>query len=168
MHTVEHVLAAIAAHEIDDVLISLDGPEPPIMDGSAGPFFNALREVGYHEHPGCTWTGVLAAPIRMVDGESVYEAHPASDLELDVTIDFPHPVIGRQHGEYVITPSSFGARCCSKSAGLSPQMMVSPMRTNQRRTPARSMIGRPVSWSIHQAMNSATQLSASGLHVARM
>ena len=46
VHTVEHVLAAVAALEIDDLLISLDGPEPPIMDGSAGPFFEALRAAG--------------------------------------------------------------------------------------------------------------------------
>ena len=43
LHTVEHVLAAVAAHEIDDLSIEMDGPEPPIMDGSAGPFF---REIG--------------------------------------------------------------------------------------------------------------------------
>ena len=41
-HTVEHVLAVVMAHEIDDLLIEMDGPEPPILDGSAQPFFEAL------------------------------------------------------------------------------------------------------------------------------
>src|SRR2546423_13476247 len=59
VHTVEHVLAAVAAHEIDDLLISLDGPEPPIMDGSAGPFFEALGCIGFRQQPGCTWAGRL-------------------------------------------------------------------------------------------------------------
>ena len=97
VHTVEHVLAAVTALEIDDLIISLDGPEPPIMDGSSGPFFDALRAAGVEGHPGCVRTGRLTAPVRMVDGDSVYEAFPADALELDVTIDFPHALIGQQH-----------------------------------------------------------------------
>jgi UDP-3-O-[3-hydroxymyristoyl] N-acetylglucosamine deacetylase/3-hydroxyacyl-[acyl-carrier-protein] dehydratase len=96
VHTVEHVLAAVHALGIDDLVIALDGPEPPIMDGSAGPFFTALREAGLEGHPGCTRTGRLTEPVRVVDGESVYEAFPADALELEVTIDFPHPLIGEQ------------------------------------------------------------------------
>ena len=97
VHTVEHVLAAVNALAIDDLVISMDGPEPPIMDGSAGSFFDALREAGVDGHPGCVRTGRLRAPLRLVDGESVYEAYPADALELDVTIEFPHALIGRQH-----------------------------------------------------------------------
>jgi UDP-3-O-[3-hydroxymyristoyl] N-acetylglucosamine deacetylase/3-hydroxyacyl-[acyl-carrier-protein] dehydratase len=96
VHTVEHVLAAVNALEIDDLVISLDGPEPPIMDGSAGPFFAALQEAGTESHPGCVRTGRLTAPVRLVDGDSVYEAFPADGLELEVSIDFPHPLIGTQ------------------------------------------------------------------------
>jgi len=96
VHTVEHVLAAVNALEIDDLVISLDGPEPPIMDGSAGPFFAALQEAGTESHPGCVRTGRLTAPVRLIDGDSVYEAFPADGLELEVSIDFPHPLIGTQ------------------------------------------------------------------------
>src|SRR4051812_32004958 len=96
VHTVEHVLAAVHALELDDLVISLDGPEPPIMDGSAGSFFNALREAGIEGHPGCVRTGRVTSPVRLVDGESVYEAFPGDSLELDVSIDFQHPLIGRQ------------------------------------------------------------------------
>ena len=45
MHTVEHVLAAVGAMEIDDLVIEMSGPEPPIADGSAKPFVDALRAV---------------------------------------------------------------------------------------------------------------------------
>jgi UDP-3-O-[3-hydroxymyristoyl] N-acetylglucosamine deacetylase/3-hydroxyacyl-[acyl-carrier-protein] dehydratase len=96
VHTVEHVLAAVAALSLDDLVISLDGPEPPIMDGSAAPFVAALREAGTREQPGCAPVARLTAPVRVTDGESVYEATPADELELDVTIEFPHPLIGRQ------------------------------------------------------------------------
>jgi UDP-3-O-[3-hydroxymyristoyl] N-acetylglucosamine deacetylase / 3-hydroxyacyl-[acyl-carrier-protein] dehydratase len=107
VHTVEHVLAAVAALGIDDLVISLDGPEPPIMDGSAGPFLEALRAAGVREQPGCIQTSRLTKAVRVVDGESVYEAVPADHLDLEVTIDFPHPLIGRQSYAARITPELF-------------------------------------------------------------
>ena len=107
VHTVEHVLAAVAALEIDDLVISLDGPEPPIMDGSAGPFFVALRGAGTREQPGCTQLAKLTQRVHMTDGESVYEAVPSEHLELDVTIDFPHALIGRQRYASRVTPELF-------------------------------------------------------------
>jgi UDP-3-O-[3-hydroxymyristoyl] N-acetylglucosamine deacetylase / 3-hydroxyacyl-[acyl-carrier-protein] dehydratase len=96
VHTVEHVLAAVHALEIDDLVISLDGPEPPIMDGSAAPFFDALQDAGPREQSGCVRVGRLTAPVRITDGESVYEAVPADGFELEVSIDFPHVLIGQQ------------------------------------------------------------------------
>ena len=107
VHTVEHVLAAVAALEIDDLVVSLDGPEPPIMDGSARPFLDALREADVHAHAGCVHVARLTAPIRLVDGESVYEAVPSEHLDIDVTIDFPHPMIGRQRYAARMTPELF-------------------------------------------------------------
>ena len=107
VHTVEHVLAAVAALEISDVLISLDAPEPPIMDGSAGPFFEALKNAGTREQPGFLTVAYLRAPVRMTDGESVYEAFPSDEFELDVSIEFPHPLIAAQHFAASITTKTF-------------------------------------------------------------
>jgi UDP-3-O-[3-hydroxymyristoyl] N-acetylglucosamine deacetylase / 3-hydroxyacyl-[acyl-carrier-protein] dehydratase len=107
VHTVEHVLAAVNALAIDDLVISLDGPEPPIMDGSSGPFFDALRAAGVDGHPGCVRTGRLNAPVRMEDGDSVYEAFPADALELEVTIDFAHPLIGHQQFATKLSEETF-------------------------------------------------------------
>ena len=107
LHTVEHVLAAVAACGIDDVLIEMDGPEPPILDGSAGPFFDALTSAGVTPSDGRLEYLELAEPVRVIDGESVYEAYPADELSVEVTIDFPHPLIGRQAGEWVVTRESF-------------------------------------------------------------
>jgi UDP-3-O-[3-hydroxymyristoyl] N-acetylglucosamine deacetylase/3-hydroxyacyl-[acyl-carrier-protein] dehydratase len=107
LHTVEHVLAAVGAAEIDDLLIEVDGPEPPILDGSAGPFWEALHEAGVAMGRTAADYLELTETVRVIDGDSVYEAHPATDLTLDVTIDFPHPVIGRQHGVYTVTPDAF-------------------------------------------------------------
>jgi UDP-3-O-[3-hydroxymyristoyl] N-acetylglucosamine deacetylase/3-hydroxyacyl-[acyl-carrier-protein] dehydratase len=104
---VEHVLAAVHALELDDLVISMDGPEPPIMDGSASPFFAALTEAGVLEQPGCVRTGRLTKAVRLEDGESIYEAVPADGLTLEVTIDFPHPLIGRQRYTSAVTTERF-------------------------------------------------------------
>jgi UDP-3-O-[3-hydroxymyristoyl] N-acetylglucosamine deacetylase/3-hydroxyacyl-[acyl-carrier-protein] dehydratase len=109
VHTVEHVLAAVAGLGIDDLLMELDGPEPPIADGSARPFLEVLAEAGLVESGGDVQYLDLRAPVRVTDGDSEYEAHPASALSLDVTIDFPHPLIERQQGRYVMTTDDFAS-----------------------------------------------------------
>jgi UDP-3-O-[3-hydroxymyristoyl] N-acetylglucosamine deacetylase / 3-hydroxyacyl-[acyl-carrier-protein] dehydratase len=107
VHTVEHVLAAVAGLGIDDLIIEMDAPEPPILDGSAGPFFRALRAAGLAQGKGEPEFLHLDEPLRIIDGASVYEAYPSDKLELDVTIDFPHPLIGRQSRSFIVTPASF-------------------------------------------------------------
>jgi UDP-3-O-[3-hydroxymyristoyl] N-acetylglucosamine deacetylase/3-hydroxyacyl-[acyl-carrier-protein] dehydratase len=107
LHTVEHVLAAVAGLEIDDVDIAMDAPEPPVLDGSAEPFVEALERAGIADQPGDVQYLDIRAPVRLDDGESTYEARPADALHLDVSIDFPHPLIGRQAGSYRLTRESF-------------------------------------------------------------
>ena len=109
VHTVEHVLAAVGALELDDLLIEIDGPEPPIADGSAKPFLEALRGAGIARQSGSVQYLELREPVRFSEGESVYEAYPADSLELDVSIEFPHPTIGRQEGRYRISPDAFAS-----------------------------------------------------------
>jgi UDP-3-O-[3-hydroxymyristoyl] N-acetylglucosamine deacetylase/3-hydroxyacyl-[acyl-carrier-protein] dehydratase len=77
------------------------------MDGSAEPFRQALLSAGPLAHGGRADVLRLTESIRVVDGESVYVAHPADQLELDVAIDFPHPVIGPQRGAWTVTPETF-------------------------------------------------------------
>ncbi len=109
VHTVEHVLAAVNALGIDDLTIELDGPEPPIMDGSAAPFVEALQRAGVAQQRGIAQYWELREPVKLVDGESVYEAFPARELELDITIDFPHPLIGCQRWVSAVNPDVFSA-----------------------------------------------------------
>ncbi|HVS60526.1 MAG TPA: UDP-3-O-acyl-N-acetylglucosamine deacetylase [Gemmatimonadaceae bacterium] len=107
VHTVEHVLAAVTGMCIDDVTIDMDGPEPPILDGSAAPFVAALSEAGLANVDGEPDFLDLTEPVRIIDGASVYEAYPSEQLELDVTIEFPHPLIGKQSRRFVVTQESF-------------------------------------------------------------
>ena len=107
LHTVEHVLAAVAAAGIDDLVIVLDAPEPPIMDGSAGPFTRALLQAGRRSSTGTVDPIRVRECVRIEDGASWYEVHPSPDLVVDITIEFPHDLVGRQHGRFRITPDEF-------------------------------------------------------------
>ena len=100
VHTVEHVLAAVVALGIDDLTIEMDGPEPPILDGSSQPFLTSLKSAGIKSNGAPAETLTLTEPVRIIDGDSVYEAYPADDLTLDVSIEFDHPLIGRQSGSF--------------------------------------------------------------------
>ncbi len=107
VHTVEHVLAAVAGAEIDDLLIELDGPEPPIMDGSAAPFLDLLTTLGIADQPGTVQYLRLRSPVLVEDGQSTYSAYPSTELELNVSIEFPHPLIGSQRACYRLSTTVF-------------------------------------------------------------
>lgn len=107
LHTVEHVLAAVSGAFIDDLDIELDGPEPPIVDGSALPFLTALVAAGVASNGGKADYLTVRAPFVHRDGDSVYEVSPCDRLDLDVSIDFPHPLVGGQRGRWTLTPETF-------------------------------------------------------------
>ena len=107
VQTVEHLLAAVAALELDDLTVELDGPEPPIGDGSFTPFLSALEAAGVVEAPGEPVVYRVTAPFQLAEGESSYVVAPAHALRLTTTIEWPHPLIGRQSGAFDITPDAF-------------------------------------------------------------
>jgi len=109
VHTVEHLLAAAMALEIDDLMIDISGPEPPIMDGSFQPFLEALLRAGPAEHGGEAVELVVREPFTVTEGDSSYLVGPAPGLRLTTTIEFPHPLIGRQTGSWDVTPERFAA-----------------------------------------------------------
>ncbi len=107
VETVEHLLAAAAALQIDDLTVELDGPEPPIGDGSFAPYTCALAEGGIAEQPGEPVVYRVTAPFFLTEGDSSYVVAPARSLRLTTTIEWSHPLIGRQAGSYDITPEAF-------------------------------------------------------------
>jgi UDP-3-O-[3-hydroxymyristoyl] N-acetylglucosamine deacetylase/3-hydroxyacyl-[acyl-carrier-protein] dehydratase len=107
VHTVEHLLAAAQVLELDDLEIAITGPEPPILDGSFLPFFEALRDAEPIEHGGSADGYVVHEPIAVTEGDSTYLVGPHPGLRLSTTIEFPHPVIGRQSATWDVTPEVF-------------------------------------------------------------
>lgn len=107
VETVEHLLAAAQALGVDDLMIEIDGPEPPILDGSFYPWVVALEEAGFTERPGDAAVVKVTTPFTVREGESTYLVAPYNGLQLTTTIEWEHPVIGRQSASFQITPESF-------------------------------------------------------------
>src|SRR5690606_9831351 len=94
--TIEHLMAALAGTGVTDLLIDIDGPEVPIMDGSSQRFVQAILRAGREE---------LSAPLRAIrvlktvreaQGSAYAELSPADSLSIDFEIDFSDAAIGRQ------------------------------------------------------------------------
>ncbi len=105
--TVEHCMSALSALRIDNVLIELDGPEIPICDGSAKDFLAALHQVGMVEQDQPRLYCYVTEPIYYSDGDKQAYVVPYHGLRLTVTIDFPHPAIGKQKLDLDINDQSF-------------------------------------------------------------
>lgn len=97
--TIEHTLAALTGLEIDNVLIQLDGPEAPIMDGSSIQFVNVLNEAGKEEQNALRDFFEVQDGIfyREVDRNVEIAALPLDDYRVTVMIDYNSPVLGSQH-----------------------------------------------------------------------
>ncbi len=99
VHTVEHVLAALAGLEIDNVRIELNGNEPPIGDGSAMPFVNVLLEAGIEEQEAMKEYVIIDEPLSYSDEQRgiEYAALPTDDYRITVMVDYKNPALGSQH-----------------------------------------------------------------------
>ena len=106
--TAEHVLAALRGMGVDNATIEIDGPEVPIMDGSAAAFVAAIDQAGIVAQSAPRRFIQVLKPIRMVMGESFGELRPyAAGFRAEVEIDFANPVIGRQQYSLDLTPQAF-------------------------------------------------------------
>lgn len=105
--TVEHLLAALAGVGITSALLLVDGPEIPLMDGSAQPWVEALAEVGLKALGPRPVASALSAPITLQHGQSFVTALPSDRLRLSAAIEFPQPAIGRQLYSLELTPEVF-------------------------------------------------------------
>jgi UDP-3-O-[3-hydroxymyristoyl] N-acetylglucosamine deacetylase len=106
--TVEHLLAAFSGLGLDNVLVEIDGPEVPILDGSAAAFVAAIDAVGltYLDAPR-RYLKVLK-PVRVERGNSFCELLPSNrGFTLDIEIDFACGAIGRQRKTLEISPVAF-------------------------------------------------------------
>ncbi len=105
--TVEHLLAAMAGLEIDNVVVLTHGTEIPAMDGSAQPFVSRIMEVGRQMQLAPRHYLKVLAPIVVEEGEKSAGLYPSQEQVYSCAVDFPHPVVGRQALRLNISPQIF-------------------------------------------------------------
>lgn len=106
--TAEHVLAALSGLGVDNAVIEIDGPEVPIMDGSAAPFVAALEQAGIVTLAAPRSYIRVLKPVRVARGDCVGELRPYSrGFRVEIEIAFDNPLVGCQAMAFDVTPASF-------------------------------------------------------------
>src|SRR6195952_3143627 len=103
--TAEHVLAALRGMGVDNATIEVDGPEVPIMDGSAAAFVSAIDQAGIVTQSASRRFIQVLKPVQVAIGDSFGELRPyAGGFRAEVEIDFANPVVGRAHFSLDLNP----------------------------------------------------------------
>lgn len=105
--TVEHLLAAVAGLEIDNLYVDIDANEPPVGDGSAQPFVEVLLEAGVVEQDAEREIYVVDEPLILRNGDVTLTVVPDDAFRISFTISFDHKAIGTQYGSFKISQDSF-------------------------------------------------------------
>jgi UDP-3-O-[3-hydroxymyristoyl] N-acetylglucosamine deacetylase len=109
--TVEHALSAAAGEGLDNCRIEVEGPELPILDGSALPFVRLFHAAGFERMDARIAPFGLATEVSVEKGDRSVRYEPDGDgLTITYEIDFPHKVIGRQQLTVVIRPEEYASR----------------------------------------------------------
>ncbi|MBY0369183.1 UDP-3-O-acyl-N-acetylglucosamine deacetylase [bacterium] len=111
--TVEHLMAALYALGITNVLAQVEGPEIPILDGSAHDFIQAVLDVGIEFQSFSNPVLRILKPVKVFRDGVVCELLPRERLRLTTSIDFPHPSIGLQTFALELTPGAFIEEVCA-------------------------------------------------------
>jgi UDP-3-O-[3-hydroxymyristoyl] N-acetylglucosamine deacetylase len=105
--TTEHLLAALNGLAIDNILVSVDGPEVPIMDGSAASFIDLLLEAGIRQQKSYRRLVKISREISFRDGDRHISIYPYDGFKVTAEINFNHDTIKRQVYSVVVTPQNF-------------------------------------------------------------
>jgi len=105
--TIEHLLSAIYAYGIDNLKISVDSDEIPIMDGSSASFCMLLDEAQIHELNAGKKILKIKKEVSVKDGDKYVTIKPSNKLFYDFTIKFNHPVIGKQERKFIFSKESY-------------------------------------------------------------
>ncbi|MDZ4363457.1 UDP-3-O-acyl-N-acetylglucosamine deacetylase [Brevundimonas sp.] len=109
LSTIEHLMAAFCALGISNAVVEVDGPELPILDGSALQFVQLLDRAGFRRQQAPVRYIEILEPIRVTDGGKSAALLPCDRYEMRFEIDFPTPVIGNQVVDFVVDEATFRA-----------------------------------------------------------
>lgn len=99
--TTEHLLSALGAARVDNVVVEIDNLEVPILDGSALPFFKLIAKAGLSRQRAWRAYAKVLKPIEVTDGGKRIAVYPSETFRLTYKILFPHPLIGEQTLDFV-------------------------------------------------------------------
>ncbi len=127
--TIEHIMAALSGCGIHNALIDIDGPEVPILDGSAVSFVAGILDAGQRQLGAPLIAVEILAPVEVRDGAALARLEPADTLEIDFSIDFEDAAIGHQEKHLRLANGAF-VRELSDSRTFCRQSDVDAMRAN--------------------------------------
>src|SRR5512138_3978650 len=105
--TVEHVMAALQGMGVDNCRVEVDGPEMPVLDGSAAPFVVMIKEAGLQlQRPGRRFV-VVDRAVEVRDGDKLARIEPSDAFRVSFTADFDHPLITNQTLELTVSDRTF-------------------------------------------------------------
>jgi UDP-3-O-[3-hydroxymyristoyl] N-acetylglucosamine deacetylase len=104
---IEHLMAAVAGAEIDDLLVTLDGPEPPILDGDALSYLQLIERAGVRERPATRTAIRVLKRVEVSAGDAKAALLSADHATFDFEIVFPTKAIGTQRYTFALTRDSF-------------------------------------------------------------
>lgn len=108
MQTVEHVMAALHAFQIDNLCVQVTEAEPPVGDGSSLPFVEMIESVGIEEQKEVATIVKLKSPIHFSQGATHLVALPSDHFRISYTLHYPHtPVIRSQYFSFEVTEENF-------------------------------------------------------------
>ncbi|WP_292069261.1 MULTISPECIES: UDP-3-O-acyl-N-acetylglucosamine deacetylase [unclassified Brevundimonas] len=107
LSTIEHLMAAFAALGVSNAVIEVDGPELPILDGSARDFVNLLDRAGFRRQPTPVRYIEILEPIQVEEGDKRAALLPCDRYEMRMEIDFPSAAIGNQVVDFVVDEATF-------------------------------------------------------------
>ena len=107
VETVEHLLAALVSLGVDNVLIELNSPEVPIMDGSAAPFVYLVQEAGIKVQNSPRQYLKILRPISLARGDKHIALYPSDHFKVTYSISYDHPLLRHQTRTIAISETSF-------------------------------------------------------------
>lgn len=105
--TIEHLLSAIYSYGVDNVLITLDSAEVPVMDGSGASFCMMLDEAGLRELEVNKSVFIIKRMVEVIDGEKFARVKPSKKPSYNFEINFPHPIIGQQDYQFEFSKKAY-------------------------------------------------------------
>jgi len=105
--TIEHLLSSLYIFGVDNAIVELDNLEVPILDGSALEFVSEIQRVGLEEQSAPRTYLVIRKELHLEERGKTISIYPAPSFQISYSIDFPHPMIGRQTYEFDASPETF-------------------------------------------------------------